>query len=225
MKKVLRHPLVCECEDCASMFPADHFEPTWTLPKPSEDARRAEARLPLGHPRASLAFVVWVDAKGHLLQDWPGFPGTKGALVEMQWYRPDSGRVLGTRDPALAALSDPVPLTRVFASKVNSRCMVDFGLAPADSADFVTCDKHTGGISALACHCVIGAKSTERLDVYVFYDPDGDYPDVVCAACVDRFVASDPSVVTTVCSRCQQTHLYRHRIVGRTHYGAEGLYD
>lgn len=224
MKKVIRHPLTCSCDDCTTMFPSDRFEPTWTVPKPSEGAGRAEARLPLGHPRANLAFVVWVDADGRLLHDWPGFPGTLGARAEVQWYRPGSGRITGTRDPALLALADPVPLTRRFAEKVNARCMVDYGLAPEETADFVTCDRHGHGIGALACRCVAAVATEAPLDIWVFYDPDGDYPDVVCEACVEAFVAKAPDVVTRVCSRCQQEHLYRNRVVGRTHYGATALH-
>lgn len=205
------------------MFPGDRFEPSWTVPKPSEDACRVEARLPLGHPRASLAFVVWVDECGRLLHDWPGFPGTLGARVDVSWYRPGSGRITGTRDPALLALADPVPLTRRFAEKVNARCMVDYGLAPESAADFVACERHGHGIGALTCPCVAEAGGVPR-NVWVFYDPDGDYPDVVCEACADRFVAKDAAVTVRVCSRCQQEHLYRHRILGRTHYGATALH-
>jgi hypothetical protein len=218
--KVIRHPLTCDCNDCATMFPSDRFEPAWTWPKPSETARRAEARLPLGHPRANLGFVVWVDADQRLLHDWPGFPGTAGARVEMQWYRPDSGRITGTRDPALAALADPIPLTRRFAERIHTRCMVDYGFAPEDTADFVACPTHGHGIPALACHCIVNAPADTRLEVCVLYDTDGDYPDLVCTACIERFSARDMSVVTRVCSRCQQANLHRHHRVARSWYGA-----
>jgi len=226
MIKVTRHPLTCDCADCAAMFPSDRFEPSWTLPKPSDAARRLEARLPLGHPRASLAFVVWVDAEQRLLHDWPGFPGTLGARVEAEWYRPDSGRVVGTRDPALSALSAPVPLTRRFAERINARCMVDYGLAPEDSADLLPCDSHGSGAPALACHCIVAHDAeAPPLEVYVLYDTDGDYPDAVCVRCMEAYSAGDLSVVTRVCSRCQQAHLYRHRVIAKTWYGAEGLIE
>ncbi len=224
MKKVLGHPLTCGCDDCAAMFPGDRFEPAWTVPKPSPEARRVEARLPLGHPQASLAFVVWVDADQRLLHDWPGFPGTAGARLEVQWYRPDSGRATGTRDVALGALADPVPLTRRFAETVNARCMVEYGLAPEDGADFVSCDAHGSGAPATACACVAAGDGAAR-EVFVFYDVHGGYPDVVCTDCVDRFAGGDVSMMRPLCSRCQQGRLLRHRVVGRTWYGADRMID
>jgi hypothetical protein len=219
--KVIRHPLTCDCADCAAMFPHDRFEPTWTVPRPSADARRAEARLPLGHPRAGLAFVVWVDAEQRLLHDWPGFPGTRGARLEMQWYRPDSGRATGSRDPALTALCDPIPLTRRLAERINQRCLVEYGLAPPEAADFVACDLHGHGIGALACRCVLEAPEGAPVEAVVLYDTDGDYPDLICTGCLDRFMQRDMNGIVRVCSRCQQMHLMRHRLVARTWYGAE----
>jgi hypothetical protein len=226
VKKVLGHALTCRCDDCAAMFPGDRFEAAWTVPQPGPDARRVEARLPLGHPQAPLAFVVWVDADQRLLHDWPGFPGTVGARLEVQWYRPDSGRATGTRDVALGALADPVPLTRRFAEAVNARCMVAFGLAPDESADLIACDTHGAGAPATACACVaeVGSGAGPR-EVFVFYDVHGAYPDLVCADCVDRFASGDLGMMRALCSHCQQARLLRHRVVGRTWYGADRMID
>jgi hypothetical protein len=226
VKKVLAHALTCPCEDCAAMFPADRFEPAWTVPKPSAEARRVEARLPLGHPQARLAFVVWADDAQRLLHDWPGFPGTAGARLEVEWYRPDSGRATGSRDVALGALAAPVPLTRRFAEAVNARCMVEYGLAPEDSADFVVCDVHGRGASATACACVAeGGVGAAPREVFIFYDVHGAYPDLVCADCVERFVSGDLAMMRTVCCYCQQGFLRRHHVVGRTWYGADRMMD
>lgn len=208
------------------MFPPDRFEAAWTLPRPSPEARRVEARLPLGHPEARQAFVVWVDGDSRLLHDWPGFPGTLGARLEVSWYRPDSGRATGTRDVALAALAAPIPLTRRFAEALNARCMVLYGLAPEGSADLVACERHGEGIPARACRCAVAADERgERREVFVFYDVNGDYPDVVCAACAPRFTGGDVSMMTLRCSRCQQRLLLRHAVVGRTWYGADRMLD
>jgi len=217
MIKVDRHLVVCDCEDCATMFPPDRFEATWTYPQPSPEARRATGRLPIGHPKARPAAIVWVDADDRLATDWPGMPGTVGAKVEL------SGRgaalaVVGTRDPALAALAHPVPLRRRALERLSQRCMVDYGLAPDDAADLVACATHGHGARALACEHVLA--SVDPIEVVVLYDPDGDYPDCFCAPCLERYRARDLSVARVVCSRCQQRHLYRHRLIARTTYGA-----
>jgi hypothetical protein len=213
------------------MFPRGRFEPTWTFPQPTPSARRVTAAIPIGHPRAPLEFILWVDASGRLAADWPGFVGTMGAQVEVDWSAHGGPRVTGTRDPVLGALADPVPLTRRFAERLNARCMRAYGLlARADDTDgaggandgdddTIACPRHGAGIRAFACKCV-AAEDGEARDVVVLYDVGGDFPDCMCPPCVARFQAGDPDVVVPVCSRCQQHHLYRHRVVARTWYGA-----
>jgi len=192
------------------MFPPDRFEATWVYPQPSPEARRATGRLPIGDAKARPTAVVWLDADDRLVLDWPGFPGTIGAKVELT-----GTAITGTRDPALHALA--APLRKRAIEKMNQRCMVDYGLAPDDVADFVACAEHgTSGIKALACEHVIGG---DAIDVVVLYDVDGDYPDCLCVACFEAFRAGDVSVTQVVCSYCQQRHLYRHRLVAETTYG------
>lgn len=211
------------------MFPRGRFEPTWTFPQPSPDARRVAAAIPIGHPRAPVEVIVWVDPGGpsgpgaRLAADWPGFVGTAGAQVDVDWSAPGGARVTGTRDPVLGALADPVPLTRQFAERLNARCMRAYGLLPsegaADDGDEIACARHGHGMRALACKCV-AAEGAERLEVVVLYDVGGDFPDCLCTPCLGRYQGGDASVVVPVCSRCQQHHLYRHRVVARTWYGA-----
>lgn len=222
MIKVSKHRLTCACEDCQTAFPPDRFEATWTVPAPDPTCERVIGRVPLGAPNASWGFVVWIDADQRLAHDWPGFPGTRGARVELDRPgRPKSDKVsrviTGTRDPALAALSDRVPLRRLTTERINARCMVEYGLADDDVADFIACERHGIGLPALACVHVLGA---EAIDATVVYGVDGDYPDLFCAACLARYAAGELAVAHTVCSHCQQAHLYRHRLVGHTHYGA-----
>ncbi len=215
MIKVDRHLIVCDCADCTAMFPPDRFEATWVYPQPSPEARRATGRLPIGHPKARPAAIVWVDADDRLATDWPGFPGTIGAKVELTGRGPGLA-VVGTSDPALAALADPVPLRRKAIERLNQRCMVEYGLAPDDTADFVACAIHGQGARALACTHV--QTSVDPIDAVVLYDPDGDYPDCFCEPCLARYQAGDVTVAEPVCSRCQQRHLYRHRLVARSSY-------
>ena len=224
MIKVTRHRLTCRCDDCVEMFPPDRYEAAWTLPAPevlrdgAEPPRRVVGRVPLGAANATWPFVVWVDADDRLVTDWPGFPGTHGAKVEIDWRAPEGPEIVGTRDPALAALAEPVPLRRIAVERLNARCMVDFGLAGDDTADYIACPEHGRGLPALACRCVVASESP--LDAVVLYGVDGDYPDLLCTACLPRYLAQDLEVVVTVCSVCQQRHLYRHRLVARTWYGA-----
>jgi len=218
--KVLLHPLTCRCQDCQAMFPGDRFEPTWTLPAPpGRPTRKVKGALPLGHPQAGPAFSLWVTDDDRLATDWPGFPGTRGAKVDIDWHHHQGPTITGTRDPALAALAAPIPLRRKAVERINARCMVDYGLAPSDTADFITCDLHgQAGIGALACRCA--AHSPTPIAVVVLYGVDGDYPDVMCEPCLERYLASDISTIETICSLCQQQNLYRHRIVSTTWYGA-----
>ncbi len=235
MIKLAGHLLTCGCEACATMFPRGRFEPTWTFPQPTPSARRVTAAVPIGHPRAPLEVIVWVDASGRLAADWPGFVGTAGAQVDVDWSARGGPRVTGTRDPVLGALADPVPLTRKFAERLNARCMRAYGLLDGDDGDdaggsngdedAIACQRHGTGMRAFACKCVAGEggegrEGGEALDVVVLYDVGGDFPDCLCTACVARFQAGDPDVVVPVCSRCQQHHIYRHRVVARTWYGA-----
>jgi hypothetical protein len=205
------------------MFPRGRFEATWTFPPPTPEARRVGAAIPIGHPRAPLEVIVWVDAHDRLAADWPGFVGTVGAQVDVDWSAPGGPRVTGTRDPVLGALADPVPLTRTFAERLNRRCMRAYGLLEselgADDGDEIACGRHGHGMRAFACKCVAIEDGAVR-DVVVLYDVGGDFPDCLCMACLARYQAGDPSVVVPVCSRCQQHHIYRHRVVARTWYGA-----
>lgn len=217
MIKVLTHTLTCRCDDCVQMFPHDRFEPTWTLPRPSETSRKVLGALPLGHPQAGQTFALWVDHNDCLEVDFPGFPGTIGARVEVDWKAYGGPKVISTHDPALKALADPIPLRRKALERLNQRLMVDYGLAPEEMADFIACERHGHGIPALACAHVVGP---EPVDAVILYGVDGDYPDLLCEPCLERYLARDLSVVQTVCSRCQQEHLYRHHLVASTWYGA-----
>lgn len=219
--KLDKHLLTCRCDDCAAMFPSDQYDVIWSTPKPTLPAMKAIGRLPLGAPGASWPFTVWLTPDLRLVGDWPGFPGTDGARVEVappSLHDPDApAEIVGTHDPALAALAHPVPLRRRAVGRFNARCMVDYGLADDDVADYIPCDVHGHGLPALACRCVTDAAAP--LDVAVLYDVDGDYPDAFCLACLERYTARDLSVCVTVCSRCQRAHLLRHRVVQSGCYG------
>lgn len=223
MIKVHKHRLTCGCDDCQAMFPAGRFEPAWATPEPTAEggaARRLErviGRVPLGDPGATWTFVVWVDQDQRLVNDWPGFPGTAGARVELDRTSHDGPIITGTRDPALAALAAPVPLRRLAAERINARCMVEYGLAPREVGDLVACPEHGEGAAALACAHVIDGPPSEAV---VVYGLDGDYPDLFCPACLERYALGEVDVAKVVCSRCQQRHLYRHHLVARTWYGA-----
>lgn len=218
MIKVHKHPLVCDCGDCASMFPPGRFEAVWVAPEPAGAARRAVGRVPIGHPRPALEVGLWV-ADGRLAADWPGFPGTVGAHVELAERAPgEAPLVVATRDPILSALAPPVPLRRALVDRFNARSMVDHGLAPEDSADFVACARHGHGIGALSCACIIEAAAPR--EAALVYGLDGDYPDLFCMSCLTLYAGGDVDVCRTVCSRCQQERAYFHHIAATTWYGA-----
>lgn len=218
MIKVHKHRLVCRCDDCSAMFAADRFEPTWTMAEPATEPReRVLGKVPLGSAEATWTFVAWVDGDQRLCADWPGFPGTRGARVELAATGEGDRVITGTRDPALMALAEPIPLRRLAAERVNARCMVEHGLAPPDVADFIECGRHGRGIAALACDHVV---NDSRVDAIVVYGVDGDYPDLFCEPCLQRYSRGEVQLANTVCSGCQQEHLYRHRLVTRTWYGA-----
>lgn len=220
MIKVDRHPVTCDCRHCQAMFARDRFEPTWVYPDPGRGARRATGVVPIGHPQARPVAALWVTPEGRLATDWPGFPGTRGAAVEVAWDAPGGPIVTATRDPALAGLAAPVPLTHRAVERMNQRCMVDYQLAPPGAADFLACERHgETGVRALACAHV--AHGADRVQAVVMYDPDGDFPDCLCTACFERYQQGDTSVVEPVCSRCQQVNLYRHELVGQGFYGQQ----
>jgi len=217
--KLHKHLLVCDCAECREMFPHDRSDAVWAALDPGDGARRVLGRIPIGAASAPLEFVLWVTPDDRLATDWPGFPGTRGAAVTVDAAGPGQTPVItATRDPALGALVDAIPLRRALAERFNARCMIEYGLAPEDTADLVACPRHGSGIGALACRCV--ADAAEPLDVTVMYGLDGDYPDVFCASCLARFAGGEVDVCVTVCSRCQQLNLYRHRVVATSYYGA-----
>jgi hypothetical protein len=219
--KVNKHRLTCECEACLAMFPAKRFEAIWNLPDPEvPGAVFARAPIPIGVPKPALLFGVWCVAAEvagfhRLVVDWPGFPGTAGALVVLSDKDPPA--ITATPDPLLGALHDDVPLRREVATRFNARCMVEFGVAEPDAADFVACETHGHGLAALACHHVVGQSP---MDVVVLYSVDGDFPDLLCEPCLARYAGGDLDATVTVCSRCQREHVHRHRVVARTHDGA-----
>ncbi|PKN55938.1 MAG: hypothetical protein CVU56_18720 [Deltaproteobacteria bacterium HGW-Deltaproteobacteria-14] len=219
MIKLHKHLLVCDCEHCREMFPHDRHDAVWAAADPGGGARRAIGRVPIGADEAPLEFVLWVTADDRLAVDWPGFPGTRGAAVTLSGTAPDGAPVIvATRDPALGALSGEIPLRRALAERFTARCMEEYGLAPEGTADLVACERHGSGVAAMACRCVV--ESPEALDVTVLYGLDGDYPDVFCEACLARFARGEVDVCVTVCSRCQQLNIYRHRVIATSWYGA-----
>lgn len=221
MKKLAKHLLVCDCADCTDMYPPDRFDVTWSVPRPEAaqvGLRKVTGRVPLGHDKARLSFGVWIDEQQRLVHDWPGFPGTAGARVELDPLR--GSAIVGTPDPLLGALADPVPLRRKAAERISARCMVELGLADARSgvSDYVQCARHGSGIAALSC--AHAQDPTQRIDVVVLYGVDGDFPDVFCEPCLTAYASGDLDVALTLCSRCQQESVYRNRVVATTWYGA-----
>ena len=225
MIKVARHPIACDCADCQTLYPPDRFDVTWTLPDPGiEGAVEARGDLPIGGRRASWACKLWVvdlqGERGRLATDWPGLPGTAGAAVTLSGGR--APRIVDTIDPVLRGFTDRVPLRRRAVERLNARCMVDFGLAPADAADYIGCEHHGHGLPATTCpHLTEG----EGEDAVLLYGVDGDYPDLLCPACVAGLAATrgrgpDAPTLLTVCSRCLQGTVHRHRVVAATWYGA-----
>ena len=221
MIKVERHPLTCDCADCESLFPADRFDASWPAPRPErDDIRPATAGIPIGGARPALRFSVWLDPEGRLACDWPGLPGTIGARVAVREPPPGSdvpAHIVGTDDALLAGFVDGAPLRRRLTGRMNARLMVEFGLAPPEAADFVPCSDHGLGVSASTCRHL--QEATERRDVAVLYGVDGDFPDVLCVACVERLAAGDLQSLRTTCSRCVATLARHHRIVSTGWYG------
>ncbi len=221
MIKVHKHRLTCDCPACLDTFPPDRFEAVWNVPKPEvEGARPVRGPVPIGAARPAMLFGLWVDADQRLLHDWPGFAGTAGARVELQDRPGAPAVVVGTRDPLLAALAEPVPLRRTFAERVGARCMVEFGVTRDDVADYLACDVHGEGLPALTC-AHLADPAAPPAEAVVVYGLDGDFPDAFCPPCLERFAAGDVSVCQTVCSRCQQANVYRHRVTATTWYGAK----
>lgn len=221
MIKLETHPLTCRCESCQQMFPPDRFEAVWSPPRPEvAHAERVTGAIPIGDPRATLRATLWVDAQDRLLVDWPGLPGTAGAHVTVE--RPPSGatgHIVDTSDPVLRGFRSDVPLRRKVAERLNARCLVSFGLAAPATADFVGCDVHGEGLSALTCSHL--AANPEPMEAVILYSVDGDYPDLFCRACFDAFAQGQSDVARPTCSRCQRREATRHHIGHATWYGAE----
>lgn len=219
MIKLEKHRLDCACEHCEAMFPSGRFEATWTAAEPEgTDHRRAVARVPLGVSRRGVSFFVWIDAHDRLATDWPGFVGTAGAAVTLAPSIPgEPDRVVGSSDPILRALTAEVPLRRRFADRLNARCMVELGLAPEDTADFIPCVRHGRGLPALTC-VHLEHEGTPQ-DAVILYGVDGDFPDLLCVACTERYAAGDIEVCVPTCSLCQQERARHHRVVQTTTYG------
>lgn len=231
MIKVHKHLLTCQCDDCATMFPADRFEPTWVVPRPTDTAIEVTSSAPIGHRHAAARVRLWVEPletlasdtsdpwSGRLAHDWPGMPATDGALVRVERYA-GVWRVAATSDPILAALADPVPLRRLAAEKLSARCLVLFGLAQPSDADFIECSRHGhAGTAALTCRHVTAA-TTPPPETVLLYGVDGDFPDLFCLPCLDRYANGDVSACITVCSLCQRDNILRANIVRKTWYGA-----
>ncbi len=146
-------------------------------------------------------------------------PATEGALVQVEWFA-GVWRVASTTDPILSALAVPVPLRRLAADRLSARCLVMFGLAQPTDADFIECSRHGhGGTSALTCRHVHGT-ANERPEAVLLYGVDGDFPDLFCLACLERYAAGDISTCITVCSLCLRDTILSANIVRRTWYGA-----
>jgi len=204
------------------MFPADRFDAVWTAPRPSEGpAERVTGAIPIGDPAAPVRAVLWVDDEDRLLTDWPGLPGSAGARVAVKRLPTGAtGEIVGTSDPILRGFTAEVPLRRALAERFNARCLVLFGLADPETADFVTCAEHGEGLSALTCRHLLEASQTT--EAVILYGLDGDYPDLLCRPCFDAFAGGDASVTVTTCSRCQRRSATRHHITHATWYGAHG---
>ncbi|PIE17440.1 MAG: hypothetical protein CSA66_05820 [Proteobacteria bacterium] len=218
MIKVHKHLLTCDCSDCLATFPKKRFEAVWQSAEPDVPALAVRGRVPIGHADAPLEFKVWVTPDGRLATDWPGFPGSAGARVEIRSDEDGDLFVARTRDPVLMAMSASIPLRRSFKERMSVRCTYELGLSSIHITDYIPCDRHVYGLPAMTCRHVLDAAGP--IEVVVLYGVDGDYPDVLCPSCVERVARRDLADTVTVCSRCQQEHLYRHHIRDWTYYGA-----
>ena len=221
MIKVDRHPLVCGCEECATLFPSDRFDASWPAPKPERpDIRPATAGLPIGSPTPAMRFKVWLDSEDRLACDWPGLPGTRGARVSLRASPPHSeapAHITGSDDVLLAGFCEGAPLRRKLTTRFTARLMVEFGLAEPHIADYVPCDKHGSGISASTC--VHLQEATERRDAVMLYGVDGDFPDLFCESCVEDLGKGNLDSVVTTCSHCLALLARHHRVVSTGWYG------
>jgi len=74
---------------------------------------------------------------------------------------------VGSPDAILGALTAAVPLRRRFADRLNARCMVELGLAPEGTADFIACERHGRGLPALTCaHLEAEGRPQEAVVLY-----------------------------------------------------------
>lgn len=201
-----------------TMFPHDRFDVTWPAARPEGEAYVASAGLPIGHTHASLRFEVWVDADGVLLTDWPGLPGTAGARLETR-LGPGSAnrRVVGTSDPILQGFAGDAPLRRRLAERFAARCSSELGLVGLAATDFVPCEAHGHGLPCVSCEHLLAAGGP--VDGALLYDVDGDFPDFLCLACVERLTGGDVSVCVGLCSRCQRDNVRHNRVVAASWYG------
>ena len=221
MIKVARHPLVCACPACETLFPADRFEASWPAPKPErEGIREVSAGIPIGSSRPALRFTLWLDEEDRLACDWPGLPGTRGARVKVRKAAPNStmqDHVTGSDDLILRGFCEGAPLRRKLTERFNGRLMVEFGLADASTSDYVPCPHHTLGVSAMTCTHL--QEATGRRDAVLLYGVDGDFPDLFCQSCVDSLNAQNIDHLVTTCSHCLSALARHHRVVSTAWYG------
>ena len=201
------------------MFPADRYDAVWNAPRPQgEDALPAIGAIPIGDPAATLRVGLWVSPEGRLLTDWPGLPGTAGARVDLAQGGDGPPTVIDTMDPVLRGFTHRIPLRRLAAERFQARCMVLFGLVEDEASDLIACTEHGQGAAALSCAHLL--ETTQATDAVLVYGVDGDYPDLLCEACLAAYTSGDVTVCVEVCSHCQQRNVYRHEIVATTWYGA-----
>ena len=95
--------------------------------------------------------------------------------------------------------------------------MVEFGLAEPSASDYIHCPKHSLGASSMTCTHLQDAEV--RQDAVMLYGVDGEFPDLICRACVDDMNAGSVDHIVPACSRCVSVLARHHRIVATAWYG------